>query len=151
MKDILDRFIDWVNQHGGPTPVAVAIGKSPQSFYNYTNRGSKPNMEIFALLANVFEDFDPSYILTGKVRVSADSEELMRLRQELEREKAIVTKLVGKFKGAIISLDKGRGIRKQETKAMLFNSRRTGRKGKSKTLSVRVQGAVIPSILNNLN
>lgn len=66
MKDIMDRFNDWVNKHGGPTRVATAIGTSPQNFYNYINRGSKPNIEILARLANTFPDFDVKFILTDR-------------------------------------------------------------------------------------
>lgn len=105
----MDRFIEWINRHGGPTPIAVAIGKSPQSFYNYTNRGSKPNMEIFALLANAYPDFDTDFILTGRRKSSAAIEEEMK---ELEAkykvlqsmyERAVVEKaaLMGKPKGAV--------------------------------------------------
>ena len=75
MKEIMDRFIDWVNKRGGPTRVAITIGKSPQSFYNYTNRGSKPNMEIFALLANNYPDFDTDFILTGRSKSVSTKEE----------------------------------------------------------------------------
>ena len=65
MKESLTRLLDWIDSNGGPQAVAPVIGKSPQTFYNYRNRGSLPNMEIFELLASRFPDFDANYILKG--------------------------------------------------------------------------------------
>ena len=158
MKEIMDRFIEWVNKHGGPTPVAVTIGKSPQSFYNYTNRGSKPNMEIFALLANHYPDFDPDFILTGRNKSTAAAEEKLK---EMEAkyhilqsmyERAVVEKAasMGKSKGAKLCPDTKKILRIEGAKQMMHNARRAGRKGSSKQVSVRVPGALIVPDLKEL-
>ena len=57
MKESLTRLLDWIDSNGGPQAVAPVIGKSPQTFYNYRNRGSLPNMEIFELLASRITSF----------------------------------------------------------------------------------------------
>jgi len=150
MKEILERFIEWVNKHGGPTPVALAIGKSPQSFYNYTNRGSKPNMEIFALLANHYEDFDASYILTGKVRISEEGKELERIKNELQRERAIGNALLGKSEGVNTSPD----VRNPDLRKRQFDDMKKSLRGKrsvSKPASVHVQGEKIPTLTDLFN
>lgn len=152
MKEIMDRFIDWVNKHGGPTPVAIAIGKSPQSFYNYTNRGSKPNMEIFALLANKFEDFDTNEILTGKSRSQSVDEEKFKtleskyqILQSMYEEVSFQKKqlLPGKTKGAILCPDLDRETRKHQFKDTMKSLRG---KWNSKSISVRVQEVNVPSL-----
>ena len=153
MKEIMDRFVDWVNKHGGPTPVAVAIGKSPQSFYNYTNRGSKPNMEIFALLANKFEDFDPAEILTGASKSQpTDAEAKLKLLeskyqilQSMYEEVSFQKKQLspGKFKGAILCPDLDRETRKHQFKDTMKSLRG---KWNSKSISVRVQEVKVPSL-----
>lgn len=148
MKEIMDRFIEWVNKHGGPTPVAVAIGKSPQSFYNYTNRGSKPNMEIFALLANAFPDFETDFILTGRKKSSAVIEEEFK---ELEAkykvlqsmyERAVVEKAtsLGKSEDATLCPDVQIYGRKHQFKDAMKSIR--SRRSKVR-MSDRVQGAIV--------
>ncbi|CAG5001620.1 hypothetical protein DYBT9275_02705 [Dyadobacter sp. CECT 9275] len=109
MKEIMNRFVDWINEKGGPTPVAIAIGKTPQSFYNYTNRGSKPNMQIFALLANKFDDFDSTYILTGK-KSEHPVEELKKKVMELEAERNAVQSMYKEALRNEALLGKGKGV-----------------------------------------
>lgn len=159
MKEIMDRFIEWVNKHGGPTPVAIAIGKSPQSFYNYTNRGSKPNMEIFALLANHYPDFDTDFILTGRGKSGHDIEDKLKaleskyqILQSMYEEVSAQKKnlMPGKFRGAILlSPDtRDRNMRKVQ-----FNDRKIDeklRRNKSRSVSARVPGALIVSELKEL-
>jgi len=155
MKEIMDRFIEWVNKHGGPTPVAVTIGKSPQSFYNYTNRGSKPNMEIFALLANHYPDFDPDFILTGRNKSTAAAEERLKEMEAKYQilqsmyERAVVEKAasMGKSKGAILCPDMNREVRKHiaADSMRLPRSRKT-----SRSVSVRVPGVVVPNIMDQV-
>ncbi len=81
-----------MNTNGGPTEVARKVGKTPQSFYNYANRGSMPNMEILQLIASGYPDFDANYILRGVPFSSSETE----LRKEIEYYKAIISKLIEK-------------------------------------------------------
>lgn len=152
MKEIMDRFIDWVNKHGGPTPVAIAIGKSPQSFYNYTNRGSKPNMEIFALLANHYPDFDTDFILTGRSKSESVAEEkfksleakyqiLQSMYEEVSAQKKQM--MPGKSRGAILCPDTKKLLRLEGAKQMMHNVRRAGKARVSRQVSVRVQSEII--------
>lgn len=152
MKEIMERFIDWVNKHGGPTPVAVAIGKSPQSFYNYTNRGSKPNMEIFALLANAFPDFDTDFILTGRNKSSSDLEKQLaewrakyELLQSMFEDVSAQKKnmMPGKFRGAILL---NPSTRERNMRKVQFNDHKIvekARNAKSRQVSARVQSEII--------
>lgn len=156
MKEIMDRFIEWVNKHGGPTPVAIAIGKSPQSFYNYTNRGSKPNMEIFALLVNHFPDFDTDFILTGREKSEREAESklkalegkyelLQSMYEEVSAKKKALTPV--KVKGAILCPDITRETRKRIA-ADTMKLQRTGHS--SRSISVRVLGTAIPDIMDQV-
>ena len=61
MDEVLKRFFDWLESHGGPKKVAPAVGKSPQVFHNYLNRSSAPNTETMKLLSEAFPDFDATY------------------------------------------------------------------------------------------
>lgn len=94
MKEIMSRFLYWVEKNGGPIQVAKVINKSPQTFYNYINRGSMPNMEILALLSKSFADFDSGYILTGNKSDGVESEELKKLRRDIKIREATIEKLI---------------------------------------------------------
>lgn len=98
MNESVLRMLDFVNKHGGITNVSETIGVSSVLFYNYKNRGSKPNMEILELLAKNYEDFDSHYILTGESK-------LAELRDRVKMfEKLLQEKVLGKCNGGRLSL-----------------------------------------------
>lgn len=129
MKETLKRFLNWVESNGGPSAVAKRIGKTPQTFYNYRDRGSMPNMEVLELLVSAYQEFDVNYILTGQsssARVKQLEYEVGVLNQMLDKQYKAAA-LMGKAKGAIDSPSRSKEIRKESGKATIINVRRSPR------------------------
>lgn len=126
MKDPLIRFLEWVERNGGPSTVAKKIGKSPQSFYNYRDRGSMPNMEIMSLLVDAYPDFDLNFIFRGIQSPDVDPV-IEDLRQRLRRSEAIVDSLVSlkKTKGTINSSGRLKEIKRESAKNTINRARKS--------------------------
>jgi transcriptional regulator with XRE-family HTH domain len=159
LPDRLRKIIDYYGL--SVNELAAKLGGSRMKYYNLLNGKAKPDFDTTECILKSFPDVSAEWFMRGdgsmlKSQI-ATTEEMEKIRNEnvvlqsLYEKAAAKISILGKTKGAIISLDKGKEIRILTAKTLLANSRRTGRNGKSKTLSVRVQGAVIPSILNNLN
>jgi transcriptional regulator with XRE-family HTH domain len=150
LREVVDHYGLTVNE------LASKIGGSRMKFYNLMKGASKPDFGTTEAILNNFPDISAEWLMRGDgpmlKKEIVSQEEVNAIIAENKAIKAMYrAELLGKSKGAIISLDRGKELRILTAKTLLANSRKSGKNVKSKTLSVRVQGAVIPSILNNLN
>lgn len=102
---LIVRLVEFAEGKGGFGEMARKTDKHPTTFYNMVSRNAKPSVDTLYEIAEAYEDFDLNYIITGRPRRGqgvAGEQELQRVREELDRERAIVSRLVGKPKGGAI-------------------------------------------------
>lgn len=64
-NEVSIRLLSFIDKCGGVAFVAEKIGRRPQIFYNYSNRGSMPNFELLLDIKNNFPDLDLNWVATG--------------------------------------------------------------------------------------
>jgi len=98
----LRRMMRFIEAMGGITKVARQIGRSDQVFRSMVNRDTKPSVDLLIDIAEAYpEEFSIDYVLTGRDKVR---DEIDKLKKELEVQRAVVAKLVGKPKATTDSL-----------------------------------------------
>ncbi|QRQ99772.1 hypothetical protein [Dyadobacter sandarakinus] len=98
-EEIKGRFADEIKNLGiSKNAIAGRIGFSAQTFTNVTKGRNLPSLLLLKRLQEVFPSFDSNYVIHGE-RKDDDSFRVKELLEELDFQKAIVSKLVGKHKG----------------------------------------------------
>lgn len=98
----LRRMMRFIEAMGGITKVARQIGRSDQVFRSMVNRDTKPSVDLLIDIAEAYpEEFSIDYVLTGRDKVR---DEVDKLKRELEVQRAVVERLVGKPKATTRSL-----------------------------------------------
>ncbi|KAA6438823.1 hypothetical protein FEM33_15500 [Dyadobacter flavalbus] len=98
-EEIKKRFAEEIALLGvKKNTIAQEIGFSAQTFTNVTQGRNLPGVLLLNKIQNRYPSFDSNYVVTGR-RKGDDSEELKFLKDEVNLQRAIVSKLVGKFKG----------------------------------------------------
>jgi len=99
-EEIKKRFSEEITALGATkNSIAVEVGFSAQTFTNVAKGRNLPSVLLLHKIQKSYPSFDANYVITG-IRIGDDSEEVKNLRSDLRREKAIVSSLLGKSKGA---------------------------------------------------
>lgn len=147
-EEIKSRFSEEIKALGiSKNAIAQEIGFSAQTFTNVTSGRNLPGVLLLNRIQRRYPSFDSNYVVTG-IRTGEDSEKVKSLIEEVDYQKAIVSKLVGKAKGATLCPDRDKEFRIEGAKQMMHNARRAGKRKISKPMSVRVQGVKAPSLID---
>ena len=99
---VLVRLMEFAESKGGFSEMGRMLGKSPALFYNWVSRNQVPSVGTLGELAEQFPDMDLNYIISG--RVSSLEKENQSLKEELDIQRSVVARLVGKPEATTKSL-----------------------------------------------
>ncbi|MCF0059875.1 helix-turn-helix domain-containing protein [Dyadobacter chenwenxiniae] len=139
-EGIKGRFSEEIQELGvSKNAIASQIGFSSQTFTNVTSGRNMPGALLLSRIHKFYPTFDISYVITG-IRSNDDSEEVKKLKEDLDLQRAIVRKFAmpGKSKGATIICP---GNRTRDTRRKMFKDM------KAATI-VPVPGRVPNAIIN---
>lgn len=131
INPVLKRLSDFADSKGGFAEIGRRIDKHPSMFYNLVRRDALPSLSTLTEIANKFPDLDMNYVIRGTLPQNEEAyNELRRLKDELEFQKAIVGKLVGKLKGTKSLLAREKELRVETSKATTAKMRGFNRHSK---------------------